>query len=345
MGCRRDLVAGGLVRMLFLPACDPGGDGSGRKLDPERFRLDWSINALHAPFFVAAEAGYYRDAGLEVHFSEGRIGREKQSFALRSLSTRGSEQAVRAVAEGEDDLAYAAGEAVVEGVLAGLPVRMVAVLLDRSPDGVIVNAAGPINAIGELEGHRVALPPEPPWVVWIERILSGNGVDPDRVQFVPMTTARQVPAFVSNRVQAILGYPHVYAHAVDDFGVDQLTFRLHDLGLALVGRGVVASERFMSQHPGALRRFLDATVRGFQFTRRHPEQAMRILTDRFPQLPYRPGLEHLEAMLKWIEDSPDKPFAFVERAPWRPTQKILLESGRIDATGPVGRFYTNRFVR
>jgi NitT/TauT family transport system substrate-binding protein len=334
-----------LIAGLLVPACTRGSDSSGQEPIRVRFRLDWSVNALHAPFFVAAEKGYYRNAGLEVHFLEGRVKREKQSFALRSLSTRGSEQAVSSVAKGEDDLAYAAGDAVIEGVLAGLPVRMVAILLDRSPDGIIVDAAGPIDSIDGLEGHRVALPPEPAWVIRIEQVLAANGVDLDKVQFVPMKVAQQVPAFVSKRVQAILGYPHVFAHRVDDFGLDQLTFRLHDLGLPLVGRGVVASDRFMNEQPDAVRRFIDATARGFQFTQRHPEQAMRTLTDRFQQISYRPGLEHLKAMLRWIEDPPNRPYAYIERAPWVLTEKLLLESDHIDALRPVRAFYTNRFVQ
>lgn len=340
----RHLLSGFMIMGLLLPACSPAGDGSSEQLDGVRFRLDWSVNALHAPFFVAADRGYYRDAGLQVRFFEGRVRREKQSFALRSLSTRGSKQAVSAVANGEDDLAYAAGDAVIEGVLAGLPVRMVAVLLDRSPDGVIVDTAGPIGSIEDLEGHRVALPPEPPWVIRTQQLLAANGVDLDHVQFVPMKAAQQVPAFLNDRVQAILGYPHVFAQVVDDFGLDQRAFRLHDLGLALAGRGVVASERFMSQHPGAVRRFIGATVRGFEFTQRYPEQALRTLTDRFSELSFRPGLEHLKAMLRWIEHPPNRPYAFVEKAPWILSQKLLLESGHIDATSPVRAFYTNRFV-
>ncbi|HEU4487711.1 MAG TPA: ABC transporter substrate-binding protein, partial [Actinomycetota bacterium] len=218
-----------LVMGLLMSSCSPAPDRSNPQLERVRFRLDWSVNALHAPFFVADENGYYRDAGLEVHWSEGATTRERRSFALRSLSTRGSEQAVRSVADGEDDLAYAAGDAVIEGVAAGLPVRMVAVLLDHSPDGVIVDAAGPIDSVEELEGRRVALPPEPPWVIRMEEILDANGVQTEKVRFVPMTAARQAPALAGGRVHAILGYPHVYAHEVDDFGVDQLTFRLYDL--------------------------------------------------------------------------------------------------------------------
>lgn len=330
---------------LLVAACTPDSDSPDGEPVQVRFRLDWSANALHAPFFVAAEEGYYRKAGLEVHFLEGRVRREKLSFALRSLSIRGSEQAVSSVANGEADLAYAAGDAVIEGVVAGLPVRMVAILLDRSPDGVIVDKAGPIDSIGGLEGHRVALPPEPVWTIRIEQVLAANGVGVDEVHFVPMKVAQQVPAFVSKRVQAILGYPHVFAHEVDDFGLDQLTFRLHDLGLKLVGRGVVASERFMHNHPEAVRRFIDATVRGFEFTQRHPEQAMRTLTNRFPEIRYRPALEHLKAMLRLVDDRPNEPYALIERAPWVLSQKLLLESGQIDAPSPVRAFYTNRFVQ
>lgn len=329
---------------LLLPSCSPASDGTNPQPERVRFRLDWSVNALHAPFFVADEKGYYRDAGLEVRWSEGATMRERRSFALRSLSTRGSEQAVRSVADGEDDLAYAAGDAVIEGVAAGLPVKMVAVLLDHSPDGVIVDAAGPIDSVTELEGRRVALPPEPPWVIRVEEILEANGVRPEKVRFVPMKPAQQASALGGGKVHAILGYPHVYAHEVDDFGVDQFTFRLHELGLELAGRGVVANERFIDQHPGVVRRFIEATVRGFRFTQRDPEHAMRILTDRFPNLSYRRGLQHLEAMLRWIEDYANKPYAFIEKAPWVLTQDILLDAGRIDATRPVRAFYTNRFV-
>lgn len=60
-----------LVMGFLLPSCSPAPDGSNPQLERVRFRLDWSVNALHTPFFVADEKGYYRDAGLEVRWSEG----------------------------------------------------------------------------------------------------------------------------------------------------------------------------------------------------------------------------------------------------------------------------------
>ena len=36
------------------------------------FILDWSPHGMHAPFFLAAEKGWFKEAGLDVTFQDGR---------------------------------------------------------------------------------------------------------------------------------------------------------------------------------------------------------------------------------------------------------------------------------
>src|SRR3954454_9262921 len=55
-----------------------------------RFTLDWIPGSVHAPFIIAQQKGYYRDAGLDVSIAPGK----------------GSAEVVRQIAGGAYDIGY-----------------------------------------------------------------------------------------------------------------------------------------------------------------------------------------------------------------------------------------------
>ena len=98
-------------------------------------RGDFFLTVYHAPYFIAADRGWYAEEGLEVEFFEGQ----------------GSSSTVQLVAAGEDDFGFAASEAVISAVSQGAPVKMVANIFDDSGLCTMVKAD-----FGDhrSEGHR-----------------------------------------------------------------------------------------------------------------------------------------------------------------------------------------------
>ena len=295
-------------------AVSPAGSGGSKLV----VYLDGGPVAPHAPFYLAKRDGLYDKAGLDVVLRHAREGSKPQRF----LSTRGSGEAVRAVASGSGAVAVAAGETVIEAVDDGMKVRFFATLLHRSPDGLQIPDPGRVK---DLAGKRVDAPGVLPWRSVIPTLLARN--DAPNARTVKIAPPDLVPALEANRVAGIAGYPHVYAPRLDKAGIEYRTHRLVDLGLRLPGRGFVARKRTIEDRAADLRKLVRVTARAFALTKEKPKRAARIMHERFPNLDEGALLEHLRAVVRLIEtDRGTDPII----PAWRKTEKVLKRGGRIE---------------
>src|SRR5262245_20951761 len=92
------------------PATAAPGAKAPDTLESVTVLLDWFPDGYHAPFYVAREKGYYREAGLEVDIKEGR----------------GSGTVAQLVGTKTATFGFAEGGAMAKGVATGIPVKMVA---------------------------------------------------------------------------------------------------------------------------------------------------------------------------------------------------------------------------
>ncbi|MBV9280615.1 MAG: ABC transporter substrate-binding protein, partial [Chloroflexi bacterium] len=98
-------------------------------------------NVQFAPFYVADQRGYYRQAGINVHFSYG------SSPNLLELVGAGKEEF--AIADGTDALTARAN---------GIPVSYVATLFRRLPVAIFSLAKRNIRTVRDLRGKTVGVP-------------------------------------------------------------------------------------------------------------------------------------------------------------------------------------------
>jgi ABC-type nitrate/sulfonate/bicarbonate transport system substrate-binding protein len=226
------------------------------------------------------------------------------------------------VASGSGAVAVAAGESVIEAVDDGLSVRFFATLLHRSPDALQIPEPGRVSA---LDGDRVGAPAALPWRAAIRPLLADKGARDVKVPKVAPWNL--VPALDEKRIEAISGYPHIYAPRLDKAGIDYRTHRLYDLGLRLPGRGFVARKGTIENRSADLATLARVTARAFERTKDNPRRAARIMHERFENLDEDALLEHLRAVVRLIQ--PDRGTEPIVRA-WRATEKVLLRGDRIE---------------
>src|SRR5262249_17871918 len=113
------------------------------RLEPVILLLDWFPDGYHAPFYVAREKGYFREAGLEVDIKEGKgSGNVAQLVGTKNATFGVSEGAAEAKAIGQD-----------------VPVGVVAGVFRRSPLGLSYIRESGINAPKDLEGKTYGTVP------------------------------------------------------------------------------------------------------------------------------------------------------------------------------------------
>jgi len=238
-----------LAAAAILPAlsgCHGRTATSSNGLIPVRLQLDWYPQPEHGGFYTAVLKGYYKQAGLDV--------------TLVPLPQYGS--AAQLVATGQAQFGLGSSDQILEWDSNGLPLLAVAATMQHDPQAVMIHADSPIHDFKDLEGHTIAAQTGATWLKYVigryhleqvHEIPSTLSIanfleDPDYVQQVFVTSepffARQAGAKVRTLLISSSGY--------DPYRV-QFTTR-----------------QYAAEHPEVVKKFVQASIRGWREYLRDP---------------------------------------------------------------------------
>src|SRR5690349_16342209 len=127
---------------LVLSGCgSPGSTKDAGTLTKVSLPMGYIANIQYAPFYVAVEKGYFRDAGIDLEFDYKY---ETDGVAL--------------VGAGELPFAVVSGEQVLLARAQGLPVTYVAAWYQESPVSIVAKSELGILIPQDLKGKKVGLP-------------------------------------------------------------------------------------------------------------------------------------------------------------------------------------------
>jgi NitT/TauT family transport system substrate-binding protein len=292
------------------------------ELTPVTLYLDFFIDGVHAPFFVAAEAGYFEDEGLDVSIEPGQ----------------GSADAVRVAASGRAELAIADASTVVSSIATGAEVISVGVLLRQMPGVTVVKNDSGIATPQDLVGKSVGDAQQASTGVLLPAFLSANGVDPADVTFVGMNFPARVPALESGQVDAIGGYAQEFVSILDDATL----IPWYENGIDAYGSVIIANNDFVAGNGDVVAAFMRAVARGLQDTFDDPQAAADITaTAGEGDAAYFAG--ELELLDPYFEDEDGRGLTMSEER-WEATQQLMLEFGGQETEVPLEDVFTNEFA-
>jgi len=141
-------AATGLLFLQLIGACAPAGSGSttpissgSQSLTPLTVGLGYIPSVQFAQFYLADEAGYYRDAGLQVTF-QNKI----------------DPDLVTLVGQGALDVGISDGTSVIPAVSQGIPIRYVATIYAQFPNVVYAKQSSGIRTAADLRGRKLGTP-------------------------------------------------------------------------------------------------------------------------------------------------------------------------------------------
>jgi NitT/TauT family transport system substrate-binding protein len=149
-----------------------------------------------------------------------------------------------------------------------------------------------------------------------------NGIDPSKVTFVDMPPDAMVAAMVSGRVHATSNFiterPN-YERAAAQVGQRITGLVYSEWGLDLHANSIVATDKMIQEKADVIRRFLEATVRGWLAGIEKPDEAARMFVKNFPEADpelvrghWQVSMEHMltpaayENGLGWIDPAKKK---------------------------------------
>jgi NitT/TauT family transport system substrate-binding protein len=208
-------------------------------LFPVVLQTDWYPQPEHGGFYEAKEEGLYKAAGLDITIHPGGpyVSAEQQ------------------VASGAAQFALGSSDDVLVAVSRGLPLVAVAATMQQDPQAVMVHAESSIQTFQDLDGHTIAVRPGS---IWFQYLVSR----------FHLKNVREVPATysISNFLHDPNYIQQIFVTSEPFFAQQQGAY-VRSLLINATGyqpyRVYYTSREFLERHPEIVKRFVDASTRGW----------------------------------------------------------------------------------
>jgi len=230
--------------------------------------LGYIPSVQFAQFYLADQAGYYRDAGLEVTF-ENKVDPEL----------------ITLVGQGAIDVGIADGTSVIPAVSQGIPIRYVFTVYADFPSIVFAKASSGIVGPADLAGKKVGIPGRygSSWIQ-LQALLAGVGLTPADLEVVPFPDYGQLAALEQGVVDAATGFINNEPIRLELTGTPAVVLAL-PAGAQLPGNGLIVGQAALDgAKADAIRRFVAATRRAMEEITADPQKGLEAAIARVPEL-------------------------------------------------------------
>ena len=275
---RRAFVGASLASAatLVLAGCNSGsGSASDSKAASGEktkitFCLDYTPNTNHTGIYVAQNKGFFADEGLEVEAGQAQLGVSYQDYLAA---------------------AYDAGNTGLTAVAA---------VIQHNTSGIMSRAEDGITHAALMEDHVYTTWDMAVEQATIKQIMTTDGGDFSKLKMVPFTVDDEVQGLKANMFDCVWVYEGwaVQNAAVQDYPVNYFSFKDMDDVFDFYTPVLAANNDFMKSNPDAVKAFLRAAKKGYEFAVEHPEDAAQILCDEVPEL----DSALVEASAKYLAD-------------------------------------------
>lgn len=243
-------------------------DSESSRLETIRLQLKWKHQFQFAGYYAALEQGYYQDAGLAVEILEPEVGQEP----------------ARNVLDGDAEFGISTSDLVLMRAH-GEPVVVLAPIYQHSPLIFAASKAAGIESIHDLAGKRVAVEPH---AAELFAYLQWEGIPEGKLTLAPHSFDPQ--SLIDREVDAMSAYSTDEPFLLDQAGFEYLVLNPRAGGIDFYGDTLFTTEQQIREHPERVRKFLDASLRGWQYAMANPDEIIDLILDKYSR---RHSREHL----------------------------------------------------
>lgn len=235
-------------------------------LTPITVQVNWNHQFQFAGFYAAIKQGYYRDVGLDVTVKSWKPGTNM----------------VNEVVHGRTDFATAYSSVIVD-YAKGAPIKLVMSSFQFSP--MVLLAHKPIDDLKDMSGMTVMHFTN----LQIQSLINkANTVTEKPLKSIP--PSGNLNDFIDHKVDLYGAYMtnepfRLQQEGVPYYAVDPKTF-----GVQSYGDLIITSERFAHRHPEDVKRFKDATIRGWRYALQHQAEVVDYILAHYPVVKSREAL-------------------------------------------------------
>ncbi|PWI21749.1 ABC transporter substrate-binding protein [Kurthia zopfii] len=319
-----------MIAVLILSGCSSTAkkDENGKELKEVNVMLDWYPNAIHSFLYVAIEKGYFKDAGLDVKLQFPSNPTDPLTLTAAGKTTLGI---------------YYQQDVIVAKANEQVPITSVGPVVRTPLNQLMSLEESNIKRPKDLEGKTVGYSGTPLSEATIKFMVEHDGGDPSKVKLVDVGF-ELVSALITKKVDVISGGMINHELPVMEHkGYKIATMDSSKFGVPKSREMVfVAGDKTLAKDQETVTAFLKAAEKGFDFTKKHPEESLDLLLENQEKesFPLTKAIEEqsLDILLKHMETK-DEPFLSDTKEAWDEQTKWLLEQKMIQETIPSDQLY------
>lgn len=320
---RRTLIT--TVAMLALSAGTALAQGAGK---PMKITLNFLAAAPNAGFMMAKQLGLYEKAGINLTIEEGK----------------GSGTTAQMVATGQTDVGFADAPAAMQLRTKGAPVKIIAPVLQTNGFAIISLEESGIASPKDLIGKKLAVQPGTAQTTLLDAILSSNQIDKSKVDVINIDPGAFVGALLEKKVDAILGGADFHSIQIRERGFKVRDIFYRDAGVPTVGLSIIARDDRIKADPELYRKFVEASLQGWDAARKNPEAAADAVVAQFPSVKKAQVLAQFDVVNKLLCAPGAAMLGKVPEKNWTASFDLLTQYLGLPKDKPITDYHTTELL-
>jgi len=287
--------------------------------DAVRVQLKWRHQFQFAGYYAAIAQGYYRDAGLDVQLIEGAPNVDPAKVVLDGHAEYGV---------GTPDLLLQRA--------AGAPVVVLGAIFQHSPYIFLVLEGHDIDDVTDFTGRRVTIEPQ---AAELYAYLQRERVETSQLTLVPHTFS--TAALTSGAVDVMSAYATDEPFTLEKEKRHYLVFTPRAGGVDFYGDCFFTTEKEIRDHSARVRAFRTATLRGWDYALKHPDEIIDLLLTKYHASKSREALRFEADRMRELIHPELIPVGYMYEGRWQHIMETYEELGMLKAPIPLDGFLYN----
>lgn len=295
--------------------------------------LDYAYpEGIHASLHLAAEKGWFKEAGLDVEIKDGK----------------GSIATVQQIAAGQADVGLSQLPSMASAVSNGLPVISIMAFSRKGDNGLVVARDSGINKLADFKGKKLVSIAGGAVGPFIEPFMKAGGLARGDFQTVIVDGSALASTYTSGGADGIVTIAGYFVPTVEKARPSKAIL-FSDVGLNLPGYGLLVRKDILERRPEVLRKIVQVNQKAWAYIAAgHEVEGAEAIVKQRASL--RPDRESLIAQVKFyagLLESPGtkgKPLGWQSEAEWQEALNIMASAGVVKQGLKPADMFTNKFT-